>query len=134
MGNKDSIKKPEEPSNVIDIKTGLQYCAGSQDMYKEFVKMYCDGYEEKKQQLEEFFEQEDWANYAIKIHALKSTSLSIGAAGLSELAASLEKAGKSNDAEFIVAHHNDAMVLYEMVVKEGKSLQEQENILGETNC
>ena len=134
LGNKDSIKKPEEPSNVIDIKTGLQYCAGSQDMYKEFVKMYCDGYEEKKQQLEEFFEQEDWANYAIKIHALKSTSLSIGAAGLSELAASLEKAGKSNDAEFIVAHHNDAMVLYEMVVKEGKSLQEQENILGETNC
>lgn len=120
----EESKKQEEPSNVIDIKTGLQYCAGSQDMYKEFVKMYCDGYEEKKQQLEQFFEQADWENYAIKIHALKSTSLSIGATSLSELAVSLEKAGKANDAEFILAHHKDAMLLYEMVVKEGRRLQE----------
>ena len=129
--NKEYTQKEASLVPVIDIKTGLLYCADSQDMYKEFVKMFCDGYEEKRQQLEDFYVQLDWTNYAIKIHALKSTSLSIGAAGLSELAASLEKAGKENNAEFILSRHKEAMALYEAVVKEGNILQGRENILEE---
>ena len=34
---------------------------------------------EKRKEIVSFFEQKDWENYAIKVHALKSTSLTIGA-------------------------------------------------------
>ena len=114
-----------EEAVLIDIKTGFLYCGGSDEVYKEFLKIYCGGYEEKSQQLEEYYQQCDWKNYAIKIHALKSTSLSIGAVTLSELAASLEKAGKSENAEYIHMHHAEAMKLYSAVTKEGQRLQEK---------
>lgn len=123
----------EKTDHVIDSKTGLLYCGGSQEVYKEFLKIYSDGYEEKSRQLEEYYAQCDWKNYAIKIHALKSTSLSIGAVSLSELAASLEKAGKAEQAEYIHLHHAEAMELYNAVIKEGQKLQEKSDILKEEN-
>ena len=128
MTEQTETKQCMEEVDLFDVNTGLMYCGGSQDIYKEFLKIYCDGYEEKSQQLEDYYVQADWENYAIKVHALKSTSLSIGAVALSELAASLEKAGKSGEVSYIHSHHAEAMKLYEEVVKEGKRLQEKENI------
>ena len=128
MTEQTETKQCMEEVDLFDVNTGLMYCGGSQDIYKEFLKIYCDGYEEKSQQLEDYYVQTDWENYAIKVHALKSTSLSIGAVTLSKLAASLEKAGKSGEVSYIHSHHAEAMKLYEEVVKEGKRLQEKENI------
>ena len=54
--------------------------------------MYCDGKEKKKIQIEECYTKEDWDTYTTLIHALKSTSLSIGGKKVSELAEKLEKA------------------------------------------
>lgn len=50
---------------------------------------------EKADYIERLFEERSWKNYVIEVHALKSTSLSIGAAKLSELAKKLELAGKA---------------------------------------
>ena len=43
------------------------------------------------------FAKKDWSNYIIKVHALKSTSMTIGAVPLSELAKELELSGKAAD-------------------------------------
>ena len=51
------------------------------------------------------YEQADWPEYAVKVHALKSTALTIGAEGLSAQAKELELAGKKADAGFIKEHH-----------------------------
>ena len=78
--------------------------------------------EEKPQTLEEYFEKEDWANYTVKAHALKSTSLSVGGQKLSEMAKALEMAGKGNDIAYIREHHKETMVFFEKTVKEGYSV------------
>ena len=71
--------------------------------------------EEKKAEIVSLYETADWANYAIKVHALKSTSLTIGAEKLSEQAKALEQAGKNADAEYIRQNHPVLISLYDEV-------------------
>lgn len=51
-------------------------------------------------------------DYAIKAHALKSTSLTIGAEGLSAQAKALEQAGKNGDVEYIRENHPLLLQMY----------------------
>lgn len=46
------------------------------------------------------------------MHALKSTSLSIGTVELSEEAKELEMAAKANDMDYIRLHHGETMEKY----------------------
>ena len=65
--------------------------------------------------LSEFYESGDWAEYAVKVHALKSTSLTIGAELLSEQAKALEQAGKKGDTDYIRQNHPPLLALYDQV-------------------
>ena len=84
---------------------------------------------EKLEQINSFAVAEDWNNYVIKVHALKSTSLTIGATGLSELAKRLEFAGKEKDFATIKKENTKLIELYNEVIAEGKSLLEQRGII-----
>ena len=108
-----------EKESYIDIDTAMMYCAGSEEIFREFLLMFCNLHEKKKAQIIKCYEDENWSNYGIELHSLKSTSLSIGGKSLSELALELEKAGKAGDAEFIKEHHEDALALYDATVREG---------------
>ena len=55
---------------------------------------------------------EAWADYTIKVHALKSSARIIGASKLSEMARKLEDAGKSNDIEYIKANTDELLSSY----------------------
>lgn len=106
----------------IDHGTAMMYCAGSDEIFREFLGMFCNLYEKKKAQIVSCYDDENWEGYGIELHSLKSTSLSIGGKKISELALELEKAGKSGDAAFIREHHEEAMELYEKTVQEGLEL------------
>ena len=67
---------------------------------------------DKTSTLDEFFDKQDWNNYRTTVHALKSTSLTIGAVHLSEDAKALEMAAKDEDAEYIRSHHKDTIEEY----------------------
>ena len=73
---------------------------------------------ERAQQIQDAFDASDVKNYQILVHALKSTSLSIGAEALSEQAKKLELAAKNNNVEEIQAGHADLMAAYQKVCKE----------------
>jgi len=88
----------------INVEVGLRYC-GDEEFYLEMLKMYCTEHEAKCQELITLYENGDWADYAIKAHALKSTSLTIGAEEVSQQAKALELAGKSEDIAFIRENH-----------------------------
>lgn len=119
----DGVVADEETTDSwIDRELGLRYSAESEDMYREFLKMYCDMMPEKKERIEQCFGKEDWENYTIAVHALKSTSLSVGAKRLSEKALALELAGKAQEISFIKENHRDAMECYEKTVAEGREL------------
>ena len=86
------------------------------------------GAREKKSKLQASFDSADRKNYTIFVHALKSTSLSIGGEKCLTAAKELEQAGKMitsetnirQGEEFIKAHHAEAMTLCDKLVEEGK--------------
>ncbi|MGN0341221.1 MAG: DegV family protein [Roseburia sp.] len=94
----------------LDVSIGLSYCMGDMDFYQEMIAEYLKN--DKRASLEEFLEREDMENYRITVHALKSTSLTIGAVELSELAKQLEMAAKAEDTEYIRTHHGEMMEKY----------------------
>ena len=59
-------------------------------------------------------------NYRILVHALKSTSLSIGAVLLSEMARQQEMAAKEGRIEFVRKHHREVMEKYRELMEELK--------------
>lgn len=99
----------------INVDKGLDYCCGEEDFYLEMLQIFHAQGEEKMQEIADLYEAANWKDYAIKVHALKSTSLTIGAEQLSEHAKALEQAGKSGDVEYIKKHHPSLLRLYREV-------------------
>ena len=99
----------------IHTELGLQYCGGSEAFYAQMLTMFCDQSADKRKEIIDLYDAEEWKEYAVKVHALKSTSKMIGAEELSELARKLEQAGKSDDRALIREHQSEMLDLYEKV-------------------
>ena len=83
--------------------------SGSEDVLRSVMEVFLRTVEEKASELDGFLEAEDWENYTIKIHALKSSARLIGALTLSDKALKLEMAGKDGDTDYIRSNHEAAM-------------------------
>ncbi len=97
----------------VNVELGLDYCAGDEEFFREMLRMFRGQSEDKKAEIAALYEAANWADYAVKVHALKSTSLTIGAQALSAQAKELELAGKRDDADFIRAHHSALLCAYD---------------------
>lgn len=102
-----------EQLDFLDTETGLTYCAGEEDFYREMLVSYLEN--DKRQDLAKAFGEEDTENYRILVHALKSTSLTIGATKLSEQAKALETAAKENNWDYIQDNHEEALEAYNII-------------------
>ena len=96
----------------IDSSVGIQNC-GETELFVEMLGLVYQGIDENKQAIEDFLEKEDWENYRIKVHSLKSTSRLIGALELSDKAALLEKAATDGNIDFIKEKTEEVLLLYE---------------------
>ena len=76
----------------IDPKAGLLNCQGDEALYWTLIEEYVYGSEEKARDLTFYRETRDWGNLAIVAHSIKSSSMTIGAKVLSEIAANVERA------------------------------------------
>ncbi len=125
---KESNISIEDPSNdfiekfktikELDLQTALNNCA-SPDLLLSTIKRYHSSIDEKALEILQFFEAEDWENYGIKVHALKSTSRLIGAAELSKLAEHLEECSNKKDIEEIKKEHKkllDSFINYKYIL------------------
>ena len=63
------------------------------------------------------YNAKDTDGYRILIHALKTTSATIGAADLSGKAKDLEMAAKEGNTEYIEGHHKECMKLFETIAE-----------------
>lgn len=96
----------------INISQGISYC-GDREGLREIIAMYHAQGAGRSSQLKQLFEEQNWKNYAITAHALKSNSRGIGANDLAELAFAMEMAGKENRIEYILEHHAEFMKKHE---------------------
>lgn len=99
----------------INIQLGLDYCCGEADFYLEMLQMFCPQAADKKAEIIFLYETENWKDYAVKVHALKSTSLTIGAEQLADQAKLLEQAGKARNIKYIRHSHPILLRLYDEV-------------------
>ena len=90
----------------IDVDAALRNC-GSSELLFSTIEQYHSSINQKALELQNYFEAEDWHNYEIKVHALKSTSRLIGAIELSNLAEHLEKSADQNDIDEIQLKHKE---------------------------
>lgn len=76
----------------IDAAIAIHNC-GSSDVFLEAIRNFYDAIEEKSSQIQLFYEEKNWNDYTVLVHALKSSARLIGAMELSEDAAFLEQCG-----------------------------------------
>ena len=105
----------------VDTDKGLGYCQNDREFYQKLLAEYAKTPEKKLGDLKRFYEEKDWKNYAIRVHAIKSTSKMIGAAQLSETARRLEDAAKKQELEIIEKEHPVLMPMYEELLEVLKS-------------
>ncbi|MCM1118199.1 MAG: PocR ligand-binding domain-containing protein [bacterium] len=105
----------EETKRVViphlDMEQALQLL-GNEELYWQVLREYARMIPKKARMLEQHFKAEDWKDYTIEAHALKSSSKQIGAMELSELAAQMEQAGNLMDIEYIREHHRELLERY----------------------
>ena len=112
----------------IDQSIGMKYSSDNEDMYKSLVQVYCDFAENKMEQLQDTFNSKVWNDYVTYVHAVKSTSLNIGAKKLSALAADIEEkgmeylAGVDEKLDYLMEKHEDLMHLYLVTYEEALEL------------
>ncbi len=121
---KPAVEQPVE-DGLLNTVVGLSYSCEDESMYKEFLGMFVESLEEKQSQIVESYQAEDWKSYTIYVHALKSSSLSVGGETLSALAKQLEFAGKAiqkeeeteTNLQFIREHQEELLRLYKETVR-----------------
>lgn len=94
----------------LDVETGLSFCLNKPEFYLNVLREYLKG--EKSVVLNRALEKEDLEEYRIHVHALKSTSMNIGAKGLSEEARISEEACKAGNFEMVRERHEALMKQY----------------------
>lgn len=118
----------------LNVKKGIAYC-GDRENFLEVLRMHA--YDNSNSvKIDAFFQNEDWKNYTILVHAIKSSMMSIGAEKLSEMAKRLEAAGKKNDINYILGNHEEMLEEYKrviQVIKTGLANEAEEEMKEEKN-
>ncbi len=115
-----SMVKPDVKNDFFSSETGIFYTGGDTDAYIEILEVYVRKSAEKRKYIQELFDKKSWKNYVIEVHALKSTSMTIGSKLLSERAKELELAGKAGNYKLIEEKNAALLELYEKVAEEGR--------------
>lgn len=104
----------EELSGVLNTALGLEYCGEMEDLYEDMLRDYVDS--DRVGELNDLFAAQDWTNYRVSIHGVKSTTLMIGGEALSAKAKELELAAADGNIDFIKANHEQVMAEYSQLL------------------
>lgn len=92
----------------VNLEQALAYC-GDEEGFREIIAIFHAEGKNRRKNLEHYYQEQDWKNYVICVHALKGNAKGIGAEELSEMARELEMAGKENRIDFLHDHHEAMM-------------------------
>lgn len=112
----DSINPPVQAE--LDLQMGLGHCQGDKELYDTLLEQYVSEAASKQKRLDQCLSSMDLHNYAIYVHALKSSSRLIGAVPLSEITQALETAAKKGDSSYIMKHHGEMIRDYRKLVEQ----------------
>ncbi len=126
-----SMVKPDVENELFSPETGIFYAGGDTDAYIEILEVYVKKSAEKRKYIQKLFDEKSWKNYVIEVHALKSTSMTIGSKLLFDRAKELELAGKAGNYKLIEEKNASLLELYEKAAEEGRRYLEENRPEGE---
>ena len=107
--NSDAIAIPG-----IDSDAAIKLI-GSEKLYLKVLTDYFKRIDMYYGEIEQCYNTENWQDYTVKVHALKSSSRQIGAMELADMAAKLEAAGHESDIEYIKNNTEEMLNAYTKV-------------------
>ena len=100
--------------DFLDFEYALECCASSFDLYLQAVRGFV-GKDYKEELLTRLLQEKDYVNYSVNIHAVKSSSSTIGALMLSNQARALEYSLKEGNLEYVENNHLNTMEEYHRI-------------------
>ena len=100
------------------IHTGeaMRFMGNDEEQSTEILQMFVEDSGKKKEKLSSFLLEENWKEYGILVHALKSNMRSLGADRLADMAFALEKAAKASDGAFVKEKHEAFVLEWQLLV------------------
>ncbi len=104
---------PEWLGEIQELNTdnGVKNC-GNEEGYMSALTIFFGSIKKMSDEIQGYYDSENWDDYTIKVHALKSSARIIGLADLSELAKQLEAAGDARDLGFIRSNTGELLSQY----------------------
>lgn len=100
----------------VEIEKGISNCGGDMSDYLKVLKIAYDYGEKQLEELERMQKQQDYENYTIKIHSMKSTTMNMGAVELSNMAKAQEMAGREGNYSYIDEHMKPFLAEYRILL------------------
>ncbi|MGN0507478.1 MAG: ATP-binding protein [Lachnospiraceae bacterium] len=120
-------KGAQAETGLVDWKVGKELCMGNEEFYREILQTFLASHSDTE--LNRYYEESDFDNYRIKVHAMKTNLANIGAKKVSEMAKQLELALKNeNNVSYVREHHEEFIAIYERVLSEVKTYMEREEV------
>lgn len=125
----------------IDREAAIRYSGGNEKMYMEMLGTFSKDAEAKISSITELSMAGEYKNFTVYVHGVKGLARTLGMTELSNRMAEMEKAGASEDAEYIKANLSDLLSFYSLWAKNlNRYIKEEEkadvyingDILGET--
>ena len=96
--------------SFLDVATGMTYCLNNEEFYESIIKEFRAS--NKYEEIQEKYDDADLEEYAVLVHGVKSSALTIGATKVSEMAKGLEFAARSEDVDYLKENHYPFMRAY----------------------
>ena len=123
MSDGRNLKEEEEPvlaelrEKGFNIDAALGYAMDDKELYKELLTTYAQSYEERLPDIRKAHDEAEWKDYKTYVHALKSSSKTIGADTLSDMALKQELAAIEQDTAVIEEGYAAVLDEYKKVVE-----------------
>lgn len=106
-----------EVLDQVEIERGLSNCGGQLEDYLKILEITYQYGEKQLNELRSLRQQQDYENYIIKVHAMKSTAMNMGAVQVSDMAKRQEEAGLRGDYSYIDMHMEEFQREYRLLLE-----------------
>ena len=119
----EAVSSAPSENGLVSWEKGKAFFMGDEELYREMLQAFLES--SSAMELRQYYEESDFDNYRIKIHAMKANLANIGAMSVSDRAKQLELAlVNENNVSYVQENHDEFMKEYERVVSEVKTYME----------
>lgn len=128
-GEKKEIAYLENTLEEVEVQTGINNCGGSLEDYLKVLKIAWDYGGRQLEELKILQKQQNYEDYTIKVHSMKSTAMNMGAIELSDKAKAQEMAGRKGDYAYIDEHVETFIQEYQTLLEKIEEVLKKYDLL-----